>query len=113
MRYRTSRTLASLDRLADRPLGALVLFVLALGVYGVEAIGWPLVAGRDLDEYLYGYIQLFDWHPLLPWSVLFRTPATPVVAGSLLDFAGGRLAEPVLAVLFAASVVAWAAAARA
>ena len=113
MRHRTSRTLASLDRLADRPLGALVLFVLALGAYGVEAIGWPLVAGRDLDEYLYGYIQLFDWHPLLPWSVLFRTPATPVVAGSLLDFAGGRFAEPVLAVLFAASVVAWAAAARA
>ena len=36
-----------------------------------------------------------------------------MVAGSLLDFAGGRLAEPVLAVLFAVSVVAWAAAARA
>jgi hypothetical protein len=79
----------------------------------VQSIGWPLVAGRDLDEYLYGYIQLFDWHPLLPWSVLFRTPVTPVAAGSLLDAAGGALAEPVMAVLFAASVVAWAAAARA
>ena len=90
-----------------------MLFVLALAAYGVEAIGWPLVAGRDLDEYLYGYIQLFDWHPLLPWSVLFRTPVMPVVSGSLLDFAGGRLAEPFMAVLFAGSVVAWAAAARA
>jgi hypothetical protein len=79
----------------------------------VQSIGWPLVAGRDLDEYLYGYIQLLDWHPLLPWSLLFRTPVTPVAAGSLLDVAGGALAEPLMAVLFAASVVAWAAAARA
>jgi hypothetical protein len=104
--------LASLERLASRRLGAFVLFVIALCVYGVQAIGWPLGGGRDLDEYLYGYIQLFDWHPLLPWSVLFRTPVTPIVAGSSLDFAGGALAEPLLAVLFAASVVAWAAAAR-
>jgi hypothetical protein len=81
-------------------------------VYGVQSLGWPLVAGRDLDEYLYGYIQLLDWHPLLPWSLLFRTPVTPVAAGSLLDLAGGALAEPVMAVFFAASIVAWAAAAR-
>jgi Dolichyl-phosphate-mannose-protein mannosyltransferase len=79
----------------------------------VRAIGWPLVAGRDLDEYLYGYIQFFDWHPLLPWSMLFRTPVTPIVTGVLLDVGGGALAEPVMAVLFAGSVVAWAAAARA
>ena len=100
-------------RMADRRLGAVSLFVLALVVYGVQSIGWPLVAGRDLDEYLYGYIQLLDWHPLLPWSVLFRTPVTPIAAGSLLDAGGGPLAEPSMAVLFAASVVAWAAAARA
>jgi hypothetical protein len=104
--------LARLERLASSPVGAAVLFVLALGVYGVRAIGWPLLAGRDLDEYLYGYIQFLDWHPLLPWSMLFRTPATPIVAGAALDFGGGTLAEPLLAVLFAGSVVAWAAAAR-
>lgn len=82
-------------------------------MYAVRAIGWPLVGGRDLDEYLYGYIQFLDWHPLLPWSMLFRTPATPLLVGGTLDGAGGRLAEPFLAVLFAASVVAWSAAARA
>ena len=103
---------AWLVRMADRRLGAVVLFFLAVAVYGVQSIGWPLIAGRDLDEYLYGYIQLLDWHPLLPWSVLFRTPVTPVVAGSLLDVGRGALAEPLMAVLFAASVVAWAAAAR-
>lgn len=109
---RSARGLAWLERLADRPLGALVLFVAAIAVYAVRAIGWPLVAGRDLDEYLYGYIQFLDWDPLLPWSMLFRTPATPIVAGVLLDLGGGILAEPLMAALFAGSVVAWAAAAR-
>jgi len=82
-------------------------------VYAVEAIGWPLQAGRDLDEYIYGYIQFLDWHPLLPWSMLFRTPAMPIFAGVSLDVAGGFFAEPLMGVLFAGSVVAWAVAARA
>src|SRR5213078_3458562 len=107
-----ARALAWLEQLADRRLGAVLLFVLGLAVYAVRAIGWPLVGGRDLDEYLYDYIQFLDWHPLLPWSMLFRTPVTPIVAGVSLDFAGGFFAEPLLAVLFAASVVAWSAAAR-
>jgi hypothetical protein len=86
--------------------------VLALGVYAFRAAGWPLVGGRDLDEYLYDYIQFLDWHPLLPWSMLFRTPATPLVLGPALDVAGGFFAEPLMAVLFGSSVVAWAATAR-
>jgi hypothetical protein len=82
-------------------------------VYGIRAIGWPLVVGRDLDEYLYGYIQFFDRHPLLPWPMLFRTPVPGIIDGATLDVANGFFAEPVMAVLFAGSVVAWAAAARA
>jgi hypothetical protein len=89
-----------------------VLFGLALAVYAVRLIGWPLIGGRDLDEYLYDYIQFLDWHPVLPWSMLFRTPATPLVLGPVLDVAGGFFAKPLMAVLFAGSVVAWAAAAR-
>jgi hypothetical protein len=99
--------------LADRRLGALVLFGLALLAYGVQAAAWPLGAGRDLDEYLYAWIQLFDADPVLPWSMLFRTPVTPIVIGPLLDVAGGSLAEPFMAVLYALSIVAWSAAARA
>jgi hypothetical protein len=102
-----------LEELADRRLGAVILFVLALAVYGVRAIGWPLVGGRDLDEYLYDYVQFLDWHPLLPWSMLFRTPVPGTVDGAALDVAGGFFAEPLMAVLFAGSVVAWSAAARA
>jgi hypothetical protein len=102
-----------LEELASRRLGAVVLFVVALAVYALRAVGWPLVGGRDLDEYLYGYIQFFDWHPLLPWSMLFRTPVPGVIDGTALDFAGGFFAEPLMAVLYAGSVVAWATAARA
>lgn len=102
--------LAWLERLASRPMGAVVLFGLGLAVFAVRAIAFPLRAGRDLDEYLYAYIQLFDSDVLLPWSMLFRTPVTPVVTGVALDVAGGALAEPIAAVLFASSVVAWSAA---
>ena len=115
MAARTQNRLASLlhrlERLASRPLGAVVLFALGLALYALRAIAWPLTTGRDLDEYLYAYIQLFDQDVLLPWSLLFRTPVTPVVAGVSLDVLDGALAEPLCAVLFATSVVAWSAAA--
>ncbi len=110
---RLARVLAWLERLASRPLGAVVLFALAVAVFSVRAAAWPLRAGRDLDEYLYAWIQLFDHDVLLPWSMLFRTPATPIVAGGSLELLGGALAEPVCAVLFALSVVSWSAAAHA
>ena len=112
MKARLAALLAWLERLASRRLGALVLFVLGLAVYAVQALAWPLGSGRDLDEYLLAYVQLFDRHVLLPWSLLFRTPLTPLVAGGMLDVFHGALAEPATGVLFAGSVVAWSAAAR-
>src|SRR5262245_1919955 len=108
-----ARALAALEQLAGSGWGAIAVFALGLAVYALRAIAWPLNVGRDLDEYLYAWIQLFDADVLLPWSMLFRTPVTPVLAGVLLDAGGGVLAEPLLAVLFAASVVAWTVAARA
>jgi hypothetical protein len=108
-----TRFMRRLEALADRRLGVVILFVLALAVYAFRAIGWPLVGGRDLDEYLYDYVQFLDWHPLLPWSMLFRTPVPGIVDGASLDVAGGFFAEPLMAVLFSASVLAWATAARA
>jgi Dolichyl-phosphate-mannose-protein mannosyltransferase len=108
-----ARALAELEQLASRRRGAVILFVLGLAVYALRAVGWPLVGGRDLDEYLYDYVQFLDWHPLLPWSMLFRTPVPAIVDGGALDVANGLFAEPLMAVLFAGSVVAWATAARA
>ena len=86
-----------------------MLFFVALGAYAVRAVAWPARTGRDLDEYVYTYLQLLDRDVLLPWSMLFRTPVTPVVAGLSLDVAGGFFAEPLLAVLYALSIVAWSA----
>ena len=81
---------------------------LALVAYVARAIAWPFKAGRDLDEYLYAYVQLFDRHVLLPWSILFRTPITPLWQERLLDVFDGRLAEPLMALLYAGSIVCWA-----
>ena len=107
------RGLSRLETLAGRWLGAVVLLVTGLGVYALEAVAWPLAAGRDLDEYLLSYTQLLDRHPLLPWAPLFRTPLTGAVVGTPLDINGGSLAEPFAAVLFAGSIVLWSAAALA
>jgi hypothetical protein len=106
------RSLTWLETLAERRLGVAAVFALGLAAYAVRAVAWPLTGGRDLDEYLLAYVQLFDHHVLLPWSMLFRTPVTPVVAGALLDVWGGRLAEPAMAVLYAGSIACWFVAAR-
>jgi hypothetical protein len=112
MRSAFARVLARLEALASGRRGALVLFGIALALYAVRAIAWPLRSGRDLDEYLLAYVQLFDHDVLLPWSMLFRTPITPLYAGASLDLFGGRLAEPAMAMLYAGSIVCWSAAAR-
>ena len=107
-----TRGLARLESLASRPVGAAGLFALGLLAYIGRAIAWPLQAGRDLDEYIYAWVQLFDHDVLLPWSLLFRTPATPLFVGASLDAFDGRFAEPLMALLYAGSIVCWAAAAR-
>jgi hypothetical protein len=109
---RFSRALGRAESLAEQRSGVAALFVVALLAYAIRAIAWPLKTGRDLDEYLLAYVQLFDRHVLLPWSMLFRTPVTPLFAGVSLDLFGGRLAEPAMAVLYAGSIVCWAVAAR-
>ncbi len=113
LRQRAATALARLEQIASRRLGVALLFLLGLGVYAFEAIGWPLVGGKDLDQYLMDYVQFLDWHPLLPWPMEFRAPVPGVIDGALLDIAHGALAEPLMAALFAGSVVAWGVAARA
>jgi hypothetical protein len=107
-----SGALARLEGFVSRPRGLVAIFVAALAAYGIRAVAWPLQAGRDLDEYLYAYVQLFDRDVLLPWSLLFRTPLAPVFSGAALDVLGGALAEPAMALVYAGSVVCWCAAAR-
>ncbi len=112
VRRRLTRGLERTEDIARRRLGLVLLFVIAVLVYAIQAIAFPLTTGRDLDEYLYAYVQLFDHDVLLPWSMLFRTPVTPLYAGLSLDLFGGHLAEPAMAALYGGSIVCWAAAAR-
>ena len=88
------------------------VFAVALAVWWLEALVIPLAAGRDLGTYLGAYVQLFQSHPVDLGYVLGRTPVAPLVIGGLLQFAGGALAEPVVSLLYAASIAAWFVAAR-
>ena len=88
---------------------ALVLFVIALGVYWLQALGWPMAKGRDTWDYLVYYLQLLDSEPPLSQVQLFRAPLTPLVVGLPMDLGGTVLLEIVFGLLFTVSVVAWSA----
>jgi hypothetical protein len=93
--------------LAESRRGIAVVFLVALVVWWLEALALPLAPGRDLATYLGGYIQLFQSHPIDLGYVLGRTPGATLLIGGLLQFAGGALAEPVVSLLYAGSIVAW------
>lgn len=99
--------LARAEALVGTRRGAALLFGLALGVYGLVSLAMPLIEGRDLGTYLRYYSQLFDAEPALPMSMLFRTPVAPLVLGGSLDLWGPWGTQGVLAVLYAATIVAW------
>ena len=93
------------------PGGVVVLFAVALAVYGLESIAWPLSSGRDGFTYLQYYVEMWRTHTVHPELMLLRTPVAPLVFGPLFQLGGSELAEIGLGILFAASVVAIAAAA--
>ncbi len=88
---------------------AAFLFFIAIGVFWIEARGWPMAKGRDTWDYLAYYLQLFDSQPPLEPLQVFRTPVTPLVLGVPLELGGSVLLEFVFGVLFAISIVAWSA----
>jgi Dolichyl-phosphate-mannose-protein mannosyltransferase len=88
---------------------ALALFALALAVFWLQALGWPLAKGRDTWDYLAYYLQILDSEPPLDMLQVFRTPLTPLVLGLPLDAGGSFALEIVFGLLFAATVVAWSA----
>ena len=88
---------------------AVALFLLALAVFWLEALGWPMAKGRDTWDYLVYYLQFLDGDPPLSQVQLFRTPLTPIVVGLPMAIGGSAMLEVVFALLFAVSVVAWSA----
>jgi hypothetical protein len=109
IRTRVGRALGGAERLAGMRLGVLVVFLLAVAVYAFESLGWPLQPGRDLGVYLRYYAQLGPGDTVFPWSMLTRTPVTPLVAGGVLAAGGGLLADALMVFLFAGSILAWSA----
>jgi hypothetical protein len=106
-RTRVVPVFQGLERLAGTRRGAALLVALAFVVYAFESVGWALRPGRDLGVYLRYYVQLGQDNPVFPWSMLTRTPVAPLFAGGLLEAGGGLFAEVVMALLFAASILAW------
>lgn len=101
-----------LEALAGTRRGAAVLFGLGLAAYALVSVGLPLVAGRDFPTYVANWVQLDEWHSVLPMTMLFRTPVAPIVGVGPLGVLGPWAAQAWFAVLYAGSIVAWAAVAR-
>jgi hypothetical protein len=88
---------------------AVALFVLALAVFWLEALGWPMAKGRDTWDYLVYYLQLADGEPPISELQLFRTPLTPLLVGLPMQLGGSALLEVVFGALFALAIVGWSA----
>ena len=84
-----------------------LVFVFAVAVWWLEALVIPLGPGRDLGTYLGAYAQLFQAHPVDLGYVLGRTPVAAAFVGGLLDLAHGVFAEPVMSLVYGASVACW------
>ena len=86
---------------------AVVVVLVALLVYRIEAIGWPFERGRDAWDYMTYYLSFFDAHTPFTEVMLFRTPVTPFALGIPLSIGGATALEIALALLFALTVLAW------
>lgn len=82
----------------------------AFAVFGVESIAWPISLGRDGNDYIVYYAQLWH-HTVFPEVMLSRTPIAPLVIGIPLRLGGAVAAEAVFGVLYAVTIVAVVAAA--
>jgi Dolichyl-phosphate-mannose-protein mannosyltransferase len=91
---------------------AVVLFAVGLCVYAIESVALPVYAGRDMGRYVQAFLQLGYGEPVLPSVVATRGPIAALGVGVPLSI-GGVFVATWLAVLYSASIVAWATATRA
>jgi hypothetical protein len=111
-RHDASRLIGRLSAAAETRWAPLVVAVAAFGVWWVQAVAIPLAGGRDFATYLGAYTELFQSDPIDLGYVLGRTPLSPLMVGVVLDPFHGALAEPLMSLLYAASVTTWFLAAR-
>ena len=82
------------------------LLLAAFAVYAGVSYALPLSDGRDLARYLLVYAQLFEGDVVYPYTLVSRTPVTPLVAGGLLEV-GPVASEVGCALMYAISILAW------
>ena len=87
--------------------GAVAVFCAALVVHAVESIVWPVLEGRDYVTYMRVYAEMWHWHSVIPWELMWRLPVAPALLGPPLDLGGPTLARVAIAVAFAVTVVLW------
>ena len=85
---------------------AAALFALALVVFAVQSIVLPAYPGRDMGRYVQTYVQYWYDDAVLPSVLNTRGPLASLGVGLPLEL-GGVAAEVWLALLYAASIVAW------
>jgi hypothetical protein len=90
---------------------AAALFALALGVFAVQSLVLPAYPGRDMGRYVQAYVQYWYEEPVYPAVLNTRGPLSSLGVSVPLEL-GGVVAEAWLALLYAASIVGWAAVAR-
>jgi hypothetical protein len=86
---------------------ALALFAVALVVFALETIFLPVYAGRDMGRYVETYVQLGYHVPILPSVLDTRAPLAALGVSVPLEISGWG-PTVFLALLYAASLVAWA-----
>ena len=65
--------------MSQRVEAGATVFALALVVFGLRSIALPVLPGRDFGTYIAYYVQMWDWHSVVPMSMLYRTPLAPLV----------------------------------
>jgi hypothetical protein len=82
------------------------LFALGLVVFALQSVALPVGPGRDMARYVQAFIQLGYSEPVLTSVADTRGPLASLGVGVPLVL-GGTAAEIWLALLYAASIVAW------
>ena len=90
---------------------ALALFLVGCLVFALQSIALPVGPGRDMGRYVQAFLQLGYDEPVLVSVADTRGPLASLGVGLPLEL-GGTAAEIWLAVLYAASIVAWSAVAN-
>jgi hypothetical protein len=83
------------------------LLLAAVAAFAAQSVVLPVHPGRDLGRYLQTYVQLGYDAPVLPSVLNTRGPLAAVGVGLPLEL-GGFVVEAWMALLYSASILAWA-----